>query len=88
MAVKMTVMKGTCQAGYHEVGDVIMVDGTTPGGVCLGAWTALGPYVTALMYGANFPWESEEGVATIQCSDPKGIVFELRRVDGDAGSHA
>ena len=88
MAVKMTVMKGTCQARDHEVGDVIMVEGTPPGRVGRGAWTALGPYVTALMYGANFPWEKEEGVITIQCSDPKGIVFELRRVDGDADSHA
>jgi hypothetical protein len=39
------------------------------------------PYVTTLLYGGNFPWEKENGVATIFCPDPKGISLELKRIE-------
>jgi len=79
MSIIITVKDGVCHGGVHQVGQVIKVERTTPGGMCLGAWNAIAPYITALRYGANFPWEKEKGVATIHCPDPKGITLELRR---------
>lgn len=79
--VRVTVTGGKCSDNLHEVGQVFAVDETTPGGLCLGVWNAIAPYLTALRYGGNFPWEDEEGVATIGCPDPDGITVELRRIE-------
>jgi uncharacterized repeat protein (TIGR04076 family) len=49
--------------------------------MCLGAWNAIAPYVTALLCGGNFPWEEDKGVTTIHCPDPKGITLKVERVD-------
>jgi uncharacterized repeat protein (TIGR04076 family) len=81
MSIIITVKDGVCQGDFHQVGQVITVERTTPGGMCMGAWNSIAPYLTALRMGANFPWEKEEGVATIHCPDPKGITLELRRSD-------
>lgn len=77
--IRITVKDGKCQGKIHKVGQIFTVERTTPFGICLGAWNAIAPYVTALRCRANFPWEREEGVATIHCPDPKGITLELRR---------
>ena len=85
MPVRILVKQGRCpDGGRHKEGDSYVVDDATPGGMCLGAWNAVAPYVTALQFGANFPWEREQGVATIHCPDPKGITLELRRVDDES----
>jgi len=81
VSIIITVKDGVCQGKVHHVGQVITVERTTPDGMCIGAWNAIAPYLTALRHGANFPWEKEEGVATIHCPDPKGITLELRRSD-------
>ena len=82
MAVLITIKQGECQGNFHEIGDTFTIESTTPAGMCLGAWNAVAPYVSALMFGANFPWEPENGVAMIHCPDPKGITLELKRVEG------
>jgi uncharacterized repeat protein (TIGR04076 family) len=81
VSIRITVTAGQCQGKLHKVDDVFIVERTTPEGMCLGAWNAIAPYLTALHHGANFPWEKEEGVAVIHCPDPKGIQLELRRVE-------
>jgi uncharacterized repeat protein (TIGR04076 family) len=80
MPVEITVSKGKCQGKYHHKGQKFTVDGQTPGGMCMGAWDAISPYVVTLLYGGNFPWENEKGVATIHCPDPKGITLEIKRI--------
>ena len=85
MQIRITITGGQCQGRFHEVGDALTVEQTTPAGMCLGAWNAIAPYVTALRFGANFPWEQEAGVATIHCPDPKGITLELRRIEEATG---
>ena len=80
MTVQIKVKAGQCQGNRHDVGQVFTVDQTTPGGMCPGAWNAIAPYLTALRYGASFPWEKEKGTATIHCPDPEGITLELRCV--------
>ena len=84
MPVRITVTEGQCHGGFHEVGDVFVVEETTPAGMCMGAWNSMAPYVAALQFGGNFPWEQEKGVATIHCPDPKGITLGLKRIqEGD-----
>lgn len=81
MKIRITVKGGECQGKIHKGGQVFTVEGTTPEGICLGAWNAIAPYLTTLSCGGNFPWEQEEGAATIHCPDPKGITLELRRIE-------
>ena len=81
MPIRITVKDGECQGKIHKVGQVFTVEHTTPEGMCLGAWNAIAPYLIALLCGGNFPWEKEEGVATIHCPDPKGITLELRQIE-------
>ena len=81
MRVRVTVRKGKCQGGIHKVGEAFNVGWTTPEGICLGAWNALSSCVIALLCGGNFPWEKETGFTTVHCPDPKGITFELRRIE-------
>ena len=83
MAVQVVVKSGKCQGHIHKVGQVFTVDDTTPHGICLGAWSAIAPSILTLLYGGNFPWEKEKGCATIHCPDPKGIVFEIRRIENE-----
>ncbi len=80
MAVLITIKRGKCQGKFHKIGDTFTVESTTPAGMCLGAWDAISPYVSTLLYGGNFPWEQEKGIATIHCPDPKGITLELKRI--------
>ena len=82
MPVQITVIKGVCQGGVHQVGDDFTVDWTTPKGMCLGAWSAIAPYVTALLCGGDVAWSEEKGVMTLHCVDPDGITLELRRSQG------
>ena len=81
MPIRVTVTEGACQGKIHEVGQTLDVERRTPPGMFLGAWNAIAPYVGTLLFGGNFPWEEEEGVATIHCPDPEGIVLELRRIE-------
>ncbi|MFC1828134.1 TIGR04076 family protein [Thermodesulfobacteriota bacterium] len=81
MPIRITVKGGKCQGRINDRGQVFMVEDTTPEGMCTGAWMAVAPYIMALRYGGNFPWEDKEGYALIHCPDPKGITLELRRID-------
>jgi uncharacterized repeat protein (TIGR04076 family) len=66
----------------HAVGDTWLVGRKTPGGICMGAFNAILPYLTTLRFGGSFPWE-EEGRGTFCCPDPEVVnVFRLERVEG------
>ena len=81
MPVQIAITKGKCQDHVNEIGQVFTVDETTPEGMCMGAWNAIAPYVTTLLYCGNFPWEKEKGFALIHCPDPKGITILIERVE-------
>ncbi len=81
MPIRITIKGGKCQGHNNKIGQVFMVENTTPAGICLGAWNSISPYVTALRFGADFPWEKEKGYALVHCPDPKGITLELKRID-------
>ena len=84
MPIRITIKGGKCQGNINKVGQAFTVEDTTPAGMCLGAWNSVAPYVTALRYGGNFPWEEQEGYALIHCPDPKGITLELRRISKES----
>lgn len=81
VVVKVISQKGTCDAG-HKVGDQWVIDGeNAPTGICLYALYSLFPFVPAMSFGAELPWEEDPNVTTIACPDPANpVVFELRRV--------
>jgi uncharacterized repeat protein (TIGR04076 family) len=81
-AVKMQIISiaGGCP-NDHQVGEEYLVENLTPAGICLGSFSACLPYLTALRFGASFPWEQEEGTITIGCPDHVNqVVWRLDRV--------
>ncbi len=82
-AVRMTIVdvRDACPRG-HGVGEEYIVKGDSPGGICLGSFGAILPYLTALRFGASFPWEKEEGVITLGCPDHENcVIWKLERLD-------
>jgi uncharacterized repeat protein (TIGR04076 family) len=82
--VRMTIesIDGTCPNG-HKVGEEYLVGGKSVAGICMGSFNACAPYLTALRFGASFPWEKEEGAASIGCPDHiNQVVWRLERVEG------
>lgn len=79
--VQLKVVGGKCMGETMKVGETFVIDGKTPEGICIGAFSAAIPYVLALRYGGNFPWEKQEGYGRIRCPDPLGgILMEIQRI--------
>lgn len=74
-------IKKTCPNG-HQIGQEWIVKHRTPKGICLGSFGTCLLHLTALRFGASFPWEDEEGVITIGCPDHTNqVVWRLERLD-------
>ena len=84
--MRIVEIKKKCPHG-HQVGEDWVVDGTTPGGICMGSFGSCLPNLTALRFGASFPWAPEEGTITIGCPDHiNQVVWRLERIGGLAAS--
>lgn len=84
--VKITLVSQDrkCPNG-HCIGDTFIVGRQTPGGMCLGAFGALLPFITTLRFGGRFPWEKGEGAGHFACPDPLvRNVFRIERVPAPA----
>jgi uncharacterized repeat protein (TIGR04076 family) len=69
-----------CPAG-HKVGDEFVIGRYTPGGMCMGAFASLLPYITTLRFGGSFPWEKNPDAGTFCCPDPKVVnTFRIERL--------
>lgn len=80
--MRIVSISGRCPNG-HEVGEEYVVDGRSPGGICMGSFSACVPYVTALRFGASFPWEEKRGTITVGCPDHiNQVVWYLERLEG------
>jgi TIGR04076 family protein len=78
--IKVISQKGRCSVG-HKVGDVWVTTGKSPEGICLNAFGMLLPNVRTLMYGGEFPWETDKDTAVVCCPDVANpVVFEVRRI--------
>ena len=66
----------------HKVGDEFYIGRRTPGGMCMGAFGSLLPFISTLRYGGSFPWEKNPDEGTFCCPDPKVVnTFHLQRVE-------
>jgi uncharacterized repeat protein (TIGR04076 family) len=66
----------------HRLGEEYLFKNKTVAGICMGAFSSMLPYLTALRYGASFPWEEQEGAITLGCPDHENcVVWRLERVD-------
>jgi uncharacterized repeat protein (TIGR04076 family) len=79
VTMRVVSVAGICPNG-HRVGEEHVVRSKTPAGICLGAFSSCLPYLTALRFGASFPWEEREGTITIGCPDHVNqVVWRLER---------
>ena len=80
--IKITLLSQlkSCPAG-HKVGDEFIVRGKTPGGMCMGAFGSLLPFIQTLKFGGSFPWEKSPDEGTFCCPDPEVVnTFRLERI--------
>jgi len=82
LPTKVTVVEGKCQGEHHRIGDSWEIESLTPGGMCLGAWGAVFPYVMVLDLDGEFSWEENPKKIRIHCPDPIGIVLEVEKIEG------
>jgi uncharacterized repeat protein (TIGR04076 family) len=55
----------------------------------MGSFSSCLPYLTALRFGASFPWEKHEGTITIGCPDHiNQVVWQLDRIERQSVSGA
>ena len=84
--MRIIEVKKKCPRG-HEVGDEWLVDGATPGGICMGSFGSCLPYLSGLRFGASYPWEKSEGTVTIGCPDHiNQVVWRLERLDEESAA--
>ena len=73
---------GRC--GAFEDGQEFTVEGfpSKPEGFCDWAWTAIHQDVTAMMFGADYPWIEKHGTAITCCTDGlRPVIFKVERVE-------
>ncbi|MDP4144204.1 MAG: TIGR04076 family protein [Bacillota bacterium] len=79
VTVKEVVRKG-CPAG-HKVGDTFEFGRGCPEGLCITAFHAIYPLVTAFWCGAEIPWEKDKNKVHVACPDSNCIVvFEVENL--------
>lgn len=81
--VEVTVVsqKGHCAHGHKE-GDTWICGGTTPGGMCAGAFSAIYPSLRALAAGGSFDWGHPDGSVDVACPDNLNpLVLRLRPIN-------
>ncbi len=81
--MRIVEIRGKCPNG-HKLDQEWLVGNKTPAGICMGSFSSILPYLTALRYGASFPWEEQEGAITLGCPDHENCV--VWRLEREAGS--
>lgn len=71
--------QGICEMG-HKVGDTFEI-AEDHVNFCAWAHVAIFPFISAMIYGAAFPWEPDPDVAYACCPDPHNtVVFKIERI--------
>lgn len=79
VVITVIEQKGRC-AAEHRKDQRFIYEGKLPD-ICPAAFHSFYPYLRALQFGGNLPWE-KEGEANIACPDHKNpVVFRLERQD-------
>lgn len=64
----MSDVDSRCEMCYHKGQKWIMEDQGLPGGICIGAMSALLPWITCIKYDAELYWE-KKGEVNVCCTD-------------------
>jgi len=91
-----SVLRGVCPQGFKAGDTWFILDGKTPGGMCSGAYGAVGPAVRTLRFDGEYPWEDDaENLSPPSCSaehqqraitpDDHMVVSSTFRIRGCAG---
>lgn len=79
--VIQTVSPELCECHYQVNDEWNMTDTTLPEGICIGAMSALLPWITCIKYQAKMPWTAE-GKIKVCCTDPDHpVVFEIESLE-------
>jgi uncharacterized repeat protein (TIGR04076 family) len=82
--LKITPVKILQQGTYPDglkAGDEFVFERLPPPNFCHWAYYSIFPFITALRFGGNIPWEEKEGTCRLCCPDPDNpVVFEISRV--------
>ncbi len=71
--------RGSCPFGIKAGDSWAFEEEKAP--FCAWAHTAIFPFLSAMKYGAAFPWEPDPKVAYACCPDPHNtVVFKVERV--------
>jgi len=79
--VKVKVVDGECNQGFHKIGDEWVVENFTPCGLCTSAFASIFPLILTLQCGGKYFWENDKKVTRAICPDDNGLVFEIREAD-------
>jgi len=79
--ITVVSQKGICDRG-NKVGDQwIVKNDKLPKGMCVGAFSAMYPFMRVLMEGGSFSWRTDPDVVHVACIDPDTpVYYELRRL--------
>ena len=70
-----------CECNYVQDDSWVFDGATLPGGICIGAMSALLPWITCIKYDASMPW-TERGRINVCCTDPDHpVTFEIKLLD-------
>jgi uncharacterized repeat protein (TIGR04076 family) len=80
--IKVISQKGTCSMN-HTVGDEILItESGIEGKICLHALYSILPKAFAILYGAKFPWLSNDENPKHACPDGDNpVIFELEKIE-------
>jgi len=84
-SVQITVLdvlaEGEPPCGYRKGDSWMITDYAAPQGLCTWAITAMAPFLMAMRFGGELPWEEDKDRAVACCPDAANpVVFELRRL--------
>jgi len=79
--IKVISQKGKCSLN-HKVGDEIIIsESGVQGNICIHALYSMLPKAFAMMYGARFPWVSDNENPKHACPDGNNpVIFELEKI--------
>ncbi len=83
--VTIASMRGRCSRG-HKVGQTGLLNGYTPAGMCEQAYLSIAPVARIYRYG-GCPPADRGGHKYMGCVDPKGPIFELKRIPVEEPCH-
>lgn len=78
ISVAHTPSSELCECKYVKDQNWIVDGATLPGGICIGAMSALLPWITCIKYKASMPW-TKDGKIKVCCTDPDHpVTFEIK----------